>query len=297
MKLLMESWRKFLNERMEFGEYFEKWLHGESPEEPALGPMSMDVDDEEFGQAPHCKPRSIDPECLEEYGFEKIGEGTFREVWQLPDNPNYVMKIAGRGWGEPGHEKNMNKAEADTITQTGYPELLPKVYERAKDYSWIVVERVEVYEDDSWIDDFFPAIKEFWKANRNNKDFHWKIRPGKVRRTEKMTPERFFSDYVDIRKGEIRQGHNSLLTKMLGGEENRKKLEKALPAVFTRLVELVNEQQIAKGEIRAENVGKSSDGRFVLLDLGWGLEQSKSSGQIIPAKVHPPKRKYAREKR
>ena len=289
MKLLFESWRKFLNEDMEFGEYFEKWLHGESPEDPIRGPMAMDVDDEEFGQAPHCKPQSIDPECLEEYGFEQIGEGTFREVWQLPDNPNYVMKIAGRGWGDPELEKEMNKAEAENITLTGYPELLPKVYDRAKDYSWIVVERVEAYEDedDSWIDDFFPAIKEFWEANKNNKEFYWRNK----------SPERFFSSYVDIRKGEIRQGYNSLLTKMLGGEKNREELEEELPPLFDRLVELVNEQQIAQGEIRAENVGKTSDGRFVLLDLGWGLEQSKSSGQIIPAKVHPPKRKYAREKR
>ena len=261
----MESWRKFLNERMEFGEYFEKWLHGESPEEPALGPMSMDVDDEEFGQAPHCKPRSIDPECLEEYGFEKIGEGTFREVWQLPDNPNYVMKIAGRGWGEPGHEKNMNNAEADTITQTGYPELLPKVYDTADDYSWIVVERVEAYEDedDSWIDDFFPAFTEFWEAHKDDKNFAWM----------NNSLETFWQEYTQSRIDEKRNKDDEklVLTQELGGPKARGWLETRLPSLYERLLELIEQYDLAAWDIRGGNVGRASDGRFVLLDLGWGV--------------------------
>ena len=64
----MESWRKFLNERMEFGENFERWLHGEPTEDD----LESDVDDQWFGRAPFCKAQSIDPDCLKKYGFRKI---------------------------------------------------------------------------------------------------------------------------------------------------------------------------------------------------------------------------------
>ena len=230
MKLLMESWRKFLNERMEFGEGFERWIHGEPEEEPTRGPMSMDVDDDEFGQAPHCKPQSIDPECLEEYGFEKIGEG-------------------------------MNKQEADKFAQTGYPDLLPKVYDTAKDYSWIVVERVKPYgfSSDKWIYDFFPIFVKFWKANQDNVDFEWR----------NTSLEDFFGEYTESRRNEIREPANSNLTHELGGEKTREELESQLPPLYKRFLEFIEQYGVEPIEIRGDNVGKAADGRFVILDSGW----------------------------
>jgi len=121
MKLLMESWRKFLNERMEFGEGFERWLHGEIPDVfPGGQPRyddRMDVDEPEFGQGGDCKPQSIDPECLEDYGFEKIGEGSFRAVWALPDNPNYVMKIADELWDDADTKDMNSKRQIKSLRQ------------------------------------------------------------------------------------------------------------------------------------------------------------------------------------
>jgi len=280
MKLLMESWRKFLNERMEFGEGFERWIHGEPEEEPTRGPMSMDVDDDEFGQAPHCKPQSIDPECLEEYGFEKIGEGSFREVWELPDNPNYVMKTATGGFKDSKTQAEMNKAEADAIVQTGYPELVPKVYDTADDYEWIVVERVRPYglRDDSWVEDFFPELVTSSKY--------------------KGDPTRLFQDYLMMRRDELKGGKQSpdpafepqqrdiwaADVKELGGEEAKKELDERMNQnpLFTKLLDLVTEQELGIWDIRGGNVGRGIDGRFVLLDLGYGLEQGAKGQPILP---------------
>ena len=277
MKLLMESWRKFLNERMEFGEGFERWIHGEPEEEPTRGPMSMDVDDDEFGQAPHCKPQSIDPECLEEYGFEKIGEGSFRAVWALPDNPNYVMKIADELWGD-ADTKDMNKQEADKFAQTGYPDLLPKVYDTAKDYSWIVVERVRPYgiSSDKWIYDFFPIFAKFWEDNQNNDHFQWR----------NTSLEDFFGEYTESRRDEIRKPElYSMnvrrplaflsLTQELGGEKAREELESQLPPLYKRFLEFIEQYGVEPVEIRGDNVGRASDGRFVILDSGWNSPEGE----------------------
>ena len=297
MKLLMESWRKFLNERMEFGEGFERWIHGEPEEEPTRGPMSMDVDDDEFGQAPHCKPQSIDPECLEEYGFEKIGEGSFREVWALPDNPNYVMKTATGGFEDSKTQAEMNKAEADAIVQTGYPELVPKVYDTAKDYRWIVVERVAVFplHDETWVEEFFPEIVEI--MNETRADMRYQGQPTKL-----------FQDYLMIRREELKGGSQSpdpafksrekdiwaADVEELGGISVKKQLDERMNQnpLFTKLLELVTEQELGIWDIRGGNVGQGMDGRFVLLDLGYALQSGPEGKPVLPEP-----RKYARSKK
>jgi len=249
MKLLFENWRKFLNERMEFGENFERWYHGES-----AGKIK-------------CEPQSTMTDCLNEFGFTLIGAGSFRDAWALPDNPDYVLKVAASRSAEHHRSpKEMNKVEADTIIQTGYPELLPKVYDTADDYSWIVMERVKPYRqgDDSWVEDFFPAFNKLGEANQKNKDFAWR----------NSYPEEFFQEYTQARIDEIREKDDEdlVLTNELGGQPNRAALERELPPLYDRLLELLEQYDLAAWDVRSANVGKGADGRFVLLDLGWGLD-------------------------
>jgi len=284
MKLLMESWRKFLNEDMAFGEGFEKWLHGEIPDVfPGGQPRHddrMDVDEDEFGQGGDCKPQSIGFTCLVDYGFEKIGEGSFRDVWALPDNPDYVMKTATGFHGETPPQMEMNKAEADAILQTGYPELVPKVYDTADDYRWIVVERVRPYDvqDDSWVGEFFP---ELIGSDKRQGD-----------------PTRLFQDYLMMRRDELKGGSQSpdpafkprkkdvwaADVKELGGEEAKKELDERMNQnpLFTKLLDLVTEQELGIWDIRGGNVGQGMDGRFVLLDLGYGMETSEKGKTVFP---------------
>ena len=265
MKLLMESWRKFLNERMEFGEGFERWLHGEG----------------------ECDPQSIGFTCLVDYGFEKIGEGSFRDVWALPDNPDYVMKTATGFHGETPPQMEMNKAEADAILQTGYPELVPKVYDTADDYRWIVVERVRPYDvqDDSWVGEFFP---ELIGSDKRQGD-----------------PTRLFQDYLMMRRDELKGGSQSpdpafksrekdiwaADVAELGGPEAKKELDERMNQnpLFTKLLDLVTEQELGIWDIRGGNVGQGMDGRFVLLDLGYGMETDEKGKTVFPEP-----RKYAR---
>ena len=245
MKLLMENWRKFLNERMEFGDRFERWYHGEGD----------------------CEAQSVETECLLSHGFKQVGRGSFRDVWQLPDDPGYVMKVASLEYSKFDDEDpwGMNKAEADTIIQTGYPELLPKVYDTAKDYEWIVMEEVNPYdvEDEDWIPDFFPIFAEFWEAHKDDKNFAW--------RNDSL--EKFWQDYTQSRIDEKRNKDDEklVLTQELGGPKARGYLETRLPPLYERLLELIEQYDLAAWDIRGGNVGRVSDGRFVLLDLGWGV--------------------------
>ena len=269
MKLLMESWRKFLNEDMEFGDAFEQWHHGEG----------------------RCKSQSIDPQCLKEHGFEKIGEGSYRQVWALPDNPDYVMKTATGDFKDPKAQAEMNKAEADAIVQTGYPELVPKVYDTAGDYSWIVVEKVKPYaeQDESWVEDFFPELIIDNIPRRTAKHIYAQYRDD---------PARLFQDYLMMRQDRLKEGPQSpdpafksrerdiwsTNVDEFGGEESVRELDIRINQnpLFTKLLELVTEQKLAIWDIRGGNVGKGIDGRFVLLDLGYGMETDGKGKTVFP---------------
>jgi len=313
-KQIFENWRKFLNERMEFGEGFERWIHGEPEEEPIRGPHSMDVDDEEFGQAPHCKPQSIDPECLEEYGFRKIGEGSFREVWAFPDNPNYVLKTIhySGGFGDAQTNAEMNKAEADNLIQTGYPDLVPKVYDVADDYKWIVVEKVNAYpfstnpdKSNLWVRHFFPEFAAHEKRYKGTPGFAYQ-----------NNLEKFFQDYLLLRREELRRGKKTPdpafvgrkpgewspgkpgenvwtpSTDELGGDEARTELDEEIKnnSLFGRMLQLVNEQELGHWDIRSGNVGwvgptpPDPKSKFVLLDLGYGMDTGPKGKSSRPAK-------------
>jgi len=284
MKLLMENWRKFLKEGIGLGEGFEQWYSGESP-------LAVDPtwDEPEF-ESPVCHPQSLNPNCLEEYGFRKIGEGSFREVWALPDNPNYVMKTATGESGDSEAQAEMNKAEADAIVQTGYPELVPKVYDTADDYQWIVVERIKPYgiRDDSWVGEFFPELVEV--MNRQS--------DARLYSQYENDPTRLFQDYLMMRRDELKGGSQSpdpafksrekdiwaADVKELGGPEAKKELDERMNQnpLFTKLLDLVTEQELGIWDIRGGNVGQGMDGRFVLLDLGYGMETGEKGKTVFP---------------
>jgi hypothetical protein len=170
------------------------------------------------------------------------------------------MKIADELWDD-ADTKDMNRQEADKIAQTGYPDLLPKVYDTANDYSWIVVERVKPYgiSSDEWIYEFFPIFAKFWEAQQNNVDFAWR----------NNSLEDFFGGYTESRRDEIREANDSNLTEELGGENAREELESQLPSLYKRFLEFIEQYGVDPHEVRGDNVGRATDGRFVILDSGW----------------------------
>jgi hypothetical protein len=90
----------------------------------------------------------------------KIGQGSTRIVYGFNDNNSVVLKIintqvaqSGALEGEDIHgftkraKVLSNQWEADLIMQQLYPDIFPRTFEVAKDYSWILSEKVAPLKD------------------------------------------------------------------------------------------------------------------------------------------------------
>ena len=148
MKLLMERWQRFvIIEKAWMGKAFQTFKRrvakGEHPLAAARRTLIGGID-------------------------EKTGqelEGSTRVVFQIPKNTDMVVKViavdllkrTGQEWLPPDepdydrgnfnrHQKIMsNKNEASVKLQMKYQDIFPKIWEAAEDYSWILVERVELF--------------------------------------------------------------------------------------------------------------------------------------------------------
>lgn len=138
MKNIMLEWRKFLNEDSSF--FGEKFL--------------------EFKEKAKNTDEPLD--VAYKLGLRRIGEGSTRVVFSLPDNNDFVLKIINthqmskvpgqdpnKGENRDVHgftkqlKKNANMYEADIKLQIENPSLFPRSTEHAEDYSWILVEKVD----------------------------------------------------------------------------------------------------------------------------------------------------------
>jgi hypothetical protein len=134
MKLLLENWRKYLNE-------------GEAQHFPWLRDIQATDDLEE--------QRAI----VESDRFKKIGGGSFRKVYEPVDDPEHVIKLIH---DNDAYKMRMNEDDFDTAKR--YPFIFPKAYAHADDFSWIVMEKTPplIYPEDMQkvLDQSFPAEQE-----------------------------------------------------------------------------------------------------------------------------------------
>ena len=267
MKLLFESWRKFIaeDEQEEFDPKFDQAI--KDCDECDNGIIGAECD------SPHYSSG-----CLEKKGFELVGEGGFRNVYALPGSAgkHYVLKV---GTNEPQSSK-MNEIETDVRMQRNYSDMIPKTYKHADDYKWIVMERVFPWggqNDTNWIKKFFPAFgdEEYIKKQLG---IPW------------QTPWEFFEDFSKAMVRHIREGDdgkeariNSLFVpdlpenKGLSFPERREKgyearvaFEKTLSPFYKRFIDLAAEYNIEFWDIVARNIGTRDAPRsdnFVILDL------------------------------
>jgi len=99
-------------------------------------------------------------DCMEEHGYEKLGAGSFRAVFAVPGRPDLVLKIVSpTNHNNPKPAMGMNRKEAQGLFQTT-SDLVPKVYDSARDYYWIISEKVDPIKDWTNMQDFFPVWKE-----------------------------------------------------------------------------------------------------------------------------------------
>ena len=83
-----------------------------------------------------------------------VGEGSTRIVYMFKDNPDVVLKVVNWAKGRDPEEKDFtgfnkqhmldsNKWEANLALQQKFPDVFPRTFEVAKDYSWILSESVD----------------------------------------------------------------------------------------------------------------------------------------------------------
>ena len=140
MKLLFENWRKFIKE--DIGYFGNKFVQ-----------FKQEVD------------KGTHPLLAAQLHLEYIGKGSTRKVFGFQDNKSHLLKVinvdldAGKevydaDWRNPftgfsrKHKTVSNENEADLIMQQRYPQIFPRTYEVADDYSWILAERVQPLGDE-----------------------------------------------------------------------------------------------------------------------------------------------------
>ena len=95
--------------------------------------------------------RGEDPLEVASRIFTKMGEGSTRVAFSSEDMPGFVLKVIK--WKEDegvdpktGFERQQmidsNKWEADLQMQQKYPDVFPRTFEHADDFSWILSEKV-----------------------------------------------------------------------------------------------------------------------------------------------------------
>lgn len=166
MKLIMESWRSYVNE-------IKCWPgHRRVPGTTAGAKGSCEKITEAeasyFGAAFDKYVQLVeggrDPLKTARQMFKQIGEGSTRAVFVMPDNNDFVLKVINTDVpsrdpkknpdpNAPGvadlhgftidHKRKANQWEANLPVQLGNSDLFPRSTERAKDFSWILVEKVE----------------------------------------------------------------------------------------------------------------------------------------------------------
>lgn len=110
-----------------------------------------------------------------------VGEGSTRIVYAFRDNPDVVLKIVNWAKGRDPEEKDYtgfnrqhmidsNKWEANLSLQQKFPDVFPRTFEVAQDYSWILSETVdtisgydELFNIMGIQDSYFPKNKKVFK--------------------------------------------------------------------------------------------------------------------------------------
>jgi len=269
MKLLFENWRKFLNEKKEL-----KYFGGDN-----LVEFSNKV---KKGKVANCVAKKK---------FERLGGGSTREVFSLGED--FVLKVIKENSdkdcspvGDPkkpdektgfvrGQKIVSNANEADLKMQQDYPDVFPKTYEVAEDYSWIVSERVDpIHEDDLIRMLGLPEPDYQWiMGNKLRLFFEMAIQNVQLgQEINESETYRFVGDDDDatvIMKPEVVRDIRGTSAEELEEKEKQELLDtvkQVLKDPHIRMIfRAVDELRIPPRELRDDNFGVK-DGKLVILD-------------------------------
>tara|TARA_B100001113_G_C21122588_1_gene628046 strand:- start:2678 stop:3511 length:834 start_codon:yes stop_codon:yes gene_type:complete len=136
VKLIFENWRKFIIKE-DIGYFGKKFVQFKEMVDAGHHPLKV-----------------------AKLYLEYIGKGSTRMVFGFKDNKSHLLKVINveligneeayaadfrnplTGFDRK-HKTVSNENEADLIMQQRYPNIFPRTYEYAPDYSWILTERVQ----------------------------------------------------------------------------------------------------------------------------------------------------------
>ena len=307
MKLFFESWRKYLKEAEESGplattqiqkpkipeyegdEYTSPYEYADSPDKTKENYFGADPDSlsciKNFRN--QKAPARLDAwkvasqfyTCMEDNGYKELGAGSFRAVFSLPDNPDIVLKTVvpnNTSTAEKSISREMNRKEAQASYQTT-SELVPKVFDSAKDHLWIISEKVTPLRSWAEMENYFPTWKELKKDGLFGSwygddfgGFFYEL----IRRETEYGPIRYIIfrelqnkyDTLGLAEPIVEKEADAIAKKLI----NRSK--------FAEIRDLLAQFDIPSWDIVPRNVGYAiRDGKkqFVILDPGFELGKEK----------------------
>ena len=208
--------------------------------------------------------------CMEQHGYNKIDAGSFRAVLTVPGQPDMVLKIVGPAnvnFREKKRSMEMNRKEAEGSYQTS-SDLIPKVYDSARDYFWILSEKVTPVKSWAAMQEFFPA---------------WRDEP-----TEDFSS--WFQKLIDAKTiPEVAAKQIDKRAEYTMGYEERGEDLVNDPLILD-IRDLLGQFKLPAWDIRPHNVGyavRNGQKQFVILDPGFGLGHEVGT---IDEPLFPPER-------
>jgi hypothetical protein len=290
----MENWRKYLNEGWQ-DERFSSIKVADIPSEKEFGINPDDLECikkireegaqafEENAPSSHVDPFADPPwldnfkSCMEKSGYKYLGKGQYRISFEIPNRPEYIIKIANPDDPEDFTEgKEMNKEEASNLYQTTSNLVVPVYADssrfiapgvRRKDFLWIIMQKVHIIETWTKMQEFFPVWNEYVNKNYFTKDefsdYCWAFfRKGAVSKEDLKT--QVTKSLFDNGKPELTiEKHRSAIIKRLLDH-----------SMFTAIRIFATKNNLPTWDIRPENVGfitKNGEEKLVIVDPGFRL--------------------------
>ena len=235
MKLLLENWRKYLNE-----------------DEAGHFPWLKDLKDLDTG--PRLADRLKDRLQSGDDRFKILGAGSFRTVWSPRGDEDHVIKVVH---DNNQRELQMNKDDFETANR--YPLIFPKAYAHADDFSWVVMEKTRPI---TWpsqmqkvLDQSFPKEQEALLKVADELQFN----PADPFHVMKMIMASFRDD----------RPINEVESKATA-EARAQLLQQVLPPVagpaYQELSKAMHEFEIDRLELGKGNIGQDEDYNFKIID-------------------------------
>ena len=198
--------------------------------------------------------------------FYYIGNGSFRTVYGIKGNDNFVIKVE-RGYGD------QNKQEF--ITQKIADGLFPRVYTHGDfkgnlpSFRWMVVERVKPLDADKF-SSFFPSLIKF-TAYINTIE-------GAKKHNRIIYDDLYSLPYQMNPSAVIQKAFAYLPGKANYYEWVKAAFETAYKEepLFAKIYDLGLKLGVHMSDVKPVNCGITSDGRFVLLDMGFHSKHGDS---------------------